>query len=275
MLIKFAAILIVLIGAAGLVLPIVPGILLIIIGILIFFNDRPAAIRRLLPEKIPSAAAVIYSLIIPKILSSYYKMIADEIALVPGGRLLDIGTGPGILAIKISSKFSASLVTGIDLSEKMIGIANENRVKGQGSMGRVLSNVEFRVMDAKKLDFPDELFDMIISTGSFHHWKEPVRIFDEIHRCLKNGGEAWIYDGYGDATKDDIARCIDRVFKILPTYSMVRCALGIHGYNHDEYKTMVLELLRKSRFKEGVLEPRGIMMRIRLRKCLTKLRVAV
>jgi SAM-dependent methyltransferase len=35
---------------------------------------------------------------------------------------------------------------------------------------------------------------MVISTGMLHSLKNPVGVFREIHRVLKNGGQAWVYD---------------------------------------------------------------------------------
>ncbi len=258
MLIKFIAILIVLLGIAGLILPIVPGLLLITIGVLLFFKDKTGEIKKALPEKIPALAAVIYSWIIPKILYPHYEIIRDEIDLPANGAALDIGTGPGILVVKIAKKFPSTKVIGIDLSEKMIEIANRSK----SSIG----NVEFRVMDAKRLEFPQGSFDFIISTGSLHHWKEPVKIFDEIYRCLKPGAEAWVYDGYANAKNQDIDRCTRRMFGILPPRGVVRYMMSIHGYTDEEYRTQISSVIASSKFRECILEKRGIMMRIRLKK---------
>jgi len=263
MLIKFIAVLVILTGIAGLVLPIIPGILLITIGVLLFFRDKTSKIREILPEKMPSAAAVIYSHVLPKILLPYYKMIADQVRLKPGDRLLDVGMGPGILAMEIASRSPSSSITGIDISEKMVEIANDNRTReGSGNIG----NIEFKIMDAKRLEFSDGCFDLILSTGSFHHWKDPMKVISEIYRCLKKGSEAWIYDGFSNATNEDIARCVKRIWNIFPTAGMVRYVLSIHGYQQKEYEAIVSDILHNTPFKEGVLEVRGIMARIRLKK---------
>lgn len=266
MLIKFIAVLFILTGIAGLVLPIVPGILLITVGVLLFFRDKTARIREMLPEKMPPLAAGIYSRVLPKILSPYYKIIANETALAQGAKLLDVGTGPGILALEIASKFPSSQITGIDISEKMVEIANNNRINGTVPAGRKIDNVEFKLMDAKRLEFSDEYFDLILSTGSFHHWKDPMKVIGEIHRCLKKGSEAWIYDGFSETANEDVARCVKKIWNIFPTAGIIRYALSIHGYCRKEYEAIVSGILHKTPFKEVVLEPKGIMMRMRLKK---------
>lgn len=60
MIVKLIAILFILIGIAGLVLPIVPGILMIIMGILLLYRDRHEEITRLVNEKAPAALADFY-----------------------------------------------------------------------------------------------------------------------------------------------------------------------------------------------------------------------
>ena len=129
-----------------------------------------------------------------------------------------------------------------------------------------MKNVEFLVMDAKALAFPDNSFDMIISTGSLHHWKEPVRVLNEIHRCLKPGAAAWIYDGYADASNADIEKAVRKLFWIFPTPGTVRYALHIHGYTRREYETTVADIVARSAFKTRSFEQRGIMMRVELKK---------
>lgn len=53
MLVKLIAVLFILIGIAGLVLPIVPGILMIVIGILLLYRDRHEEISKHINEKAP------------------------------------------------------------------------------------------------------------------------------------------------------------------------------------------------------------------------------
>jgi len=78
---------------------------------------------------------------------------------------------------------------GIDLSSKLIQMAQENaRQAGVGN--RVL----FKTGQAAEAPFPDNSFDMVISTGMLHMVKDPVRILKECHRLLKPGGAVWIFD---------------------------------------------------------------------------------
>ena len=44
------------------------------------------------------------------------------------------------------------------------------------------------------LQFKDDRFDMVISTGMLHSLKHPAGVFREMYRVLKKGGQAWVYD---------------------------------------------------------------------------------
>ena len=44
--------------------------------------------------------------------------------------------------------------------------------------------IEVRVADANALPFTDETFHCVVSTGSFHHWKDPIHALSEAHRVL-------------------------------------------------------------------------------------------
>ena len=61
MFIKLIAILIILIGIAGLILPVIPGILLITIGILLLFRERHEEVSRLINEKAPLSMVNLYN----------------------------------------------------------------------------------------------------------------------------------------------------------------------------------------------------------------------
>jgi ubiquinone/menaquinone biosynthesis C-methylase UbiE len=52
----------------------------------------------------------------------------------------------------------------------------------------------FEVGDVAALPLSEGEFDGVVSTLSLHHWPNPVKGLAEIHRVLKPGGEARIYD---------------------------------------------------------------------------------
>jgi len=100
-----------------------------------------------------------------------------------GERVLDLGTGPGEPAITIAQSIAPSgQVVGVDLSEKMVSIA-ERSARGQG-----VRNVEFRTMDCSALTFADGTFDAAICCFGFQIFTDPEKAARETHRVLKPGG---------------------------------------------------------------------------------------
>ena len=98
-------------------------------------------------------------------------------------RCLDIATGPGEPAMSIARMVGLDgRVTGIDLSEEMIRAANE------GAQRRRIPNVEFRVMDAETMAFPDETFDLAVSRFGFQIFTNPDTVAREAHRVLAPKG---------------------------------------------------------------------------------------
>lgn len=68
MFIKIIAVLLILIGIAGLILPIIPGLLMITIGILLLYRERHEEISRVINEKAPSPLADFYNNFLHKII---------------------------------------------------------------------------------------------------------------------------------------------------------------------------------------------------------------
>ena len=69
-------------------------------------------------------------------------------------RILDVGTGTGYFCILLAARGHA--MTGIDLTPAMIDEARR-QAQAEGL------TIDFRVMNAQQLDFPDASFDAVIS----------------------------------------------------------------------------------------------------------------
>jgi len=141
-------------------------------------------------ERIPGVLASSYEKATQLAIDSYYCQVAAEIlAYFKEGTILDLGTGPGYLPIEILKRSPAIKIIGVDLSRKLIRMANSNAIKAG-----VSDRVSFEVGNAAKLRYNNNSFGMVISTGMLHSLKNPLNVLIEINRVLKNGGEAWIYD---------------------------------------------------------------------------------
>jgi ubiquinone/menaquinone biosynthesis C-methylase UbiE len=141
-------------------------------------------------ERIPGVLASSYEKATRLAIESYYGQVAGEIVSnFKEGSILDLGTGPGYLPVEIVKRSPAIKIVGVDLSRKLIQMANINAKKAG-----VSDSVSFEVGNAANLRYSNEAFDMVISTGMLHSLKNPINVLIEINRVLKKGGEAWIYD---------------------------------------------------------------------------------
>jgi len=94
------------------------------------------------------------------------------------GKVLDVacGTGSNIPLFQVGSN-----ITAVDLSPKMLKIARESTTKHG-------LTVNFALMDAEHLEFPDGTFDTVISTLSTCTFPNPIKALQEMRRvCRPNG----------------------------------------------------------------------------------------
>lgn len=106
------------------------------------------------------------------------------------GRVLDIGTGSGRLAMELARARNTDFhITGLDISKDMLELAKQN-ITGAG-----LSDcIELVEGNADNLPFPDGSFDLVISYASLHHWVNPEKVFAEAQRVAGNKGVVIIRD---------------------------------------------------------------------------------
>lgn len=125
-----------------------------------------------------------------------YPVIANQIlerTEITTGACLDIGSGPGSLAMAIAT-LSDLHVTALDSSPEMYALAQKN------IRDRCLEPVVTPLLgDVHAIPAADRTFNLVISRGSYHFWEDLPGAFLEILRVLKYGGIAYIGGGYGSA----------------------------------------------------------------------------
>jgi ubiquinone/menaquinone biosynthesis C-methylase UbiE len=109
------------------------------------------------------------------------ERMLDLARVKPDDRLLDLGTGTGLLA-RMAAARGANAV-GIDHSAGMLEQAQAAAEK-DGVGGRT----EFLAMDAEALRFDDEAFDVTVSLFVLRHLPNPLVAAREMYRTLKVGG---------------------------------------------------------------------------------------
>jgi len=172
-------------------------------------------------QGIPRGAAHLYDRIVTKYLEPSYDYIVDEVSQVSSYKVVDIGCGPGKLLLSLAKREPTKTFVGIDISSAMARIARKNALN-EG----LYHLVDFVIADAHSMPIRNESIDMVLSTGTLHHIRNPEELFKELRRVLRNGGEAWVYEFSHDAPWEDIketARASRR-----PTL-LLKLAATLHG----------------------------------------------
>ncbi|MHC4092379.1 MAG: class I SAM-dependent methyltransferase, partial [Planctomycetota bacterium] len=186
-----------------------------------------------------------------------YELVAKDLARYrTTGSVLDIGTGPARLLLALHREAPALKLTGVDSSSPMVATARRH-VADAG----LASVIDVQEANASELPFPDASFDMVVSTGSIHHWKEPTPALNEVYRVLKEGGDALMYDVVSD-TPASVLRETAREFGRLRIL-----LLWLHGFEEPFYTRENFALLaRPTPFREGETRFVGVLCCLALKK---------
>ena len=122
--------------------------------------------------------------------SKFRKNQIKLIDIRKGEKVLEVGCGTGALSILAKKAVGESgEVDGIDIAPKMIATAQQKARKSN-------LKINFRIAPINELPYPDNTFDLIISSLMFHHL--PVKVkkegLEEIHRVLKKEGRLFLCD---------------------------------------------------------------------------------
>jgi ubiquinone/menaquinone biosynthesis C-methylase UbiE len=98
-----------------------------------------------------------------------------------GSNVLDVGCGPGSITLDVAKRIAPGSITGIDI--------NPAEVKASRDLAktRKVNNARFDVMDAHRINYPENTFDLIYSYTVAQHLWDPVLVIRGLKRVAKPG----------------------------------------------------------------------------------------
>ena len=189
-----------------------------------------------------------------------YWTTAQAIAaqLPAGSRVLEVAPGPGFFAIELA-KLGRYHITGLDISRSFVRIASDNARQAGVA-------IDFEQGDVARMPFADGSFDLIVSQAAFKNFPDPVASLNEMHRVLRPGGRASIFDLRKDAPLETIDRAI-REMHLSPINAWLTKFIFRFGLLRAAYTRTALEaVVARSRFGRGELLQDGIGFELRLVK---------
>lgn len=138
----------------------------------------------------------------------FYAKILDRHIGITGQRILDLGTGTGVLPRNLY-RYGAKWI-GTDISENQI---RQAKILSEGM------NIDYDVIAAEELDFPDQSFDAITACQCFWYFRHE-RVSPQLFRMLKPGGRLLLLYMAWLPFEDDIAGASEKlVLKYHPQWS--------------------------------------------------------
>jgi ubiquinone/menaquinone biosynthesis C-methylase UbiE len=138
----------------------------------------------------------------------YITITTNKIATLtnisPGMNVLDLGCGTGDMMLKLAQEYSnAGLLAGIDTSEEMLTLAKAKLAS--------FTNVRLQLGSIEEIPYPDEYFDLIVSSGVMHYVDDIDSMSKEAFRVLKPHGRILLIDMANESLSTKISLLFRRL----------------------------------------------------------------
>ncbi|PIQ88797.1 MAG: hypothetical protein COV72_05830 [Candidatus Omnitrophica bacterium CG11_big_fil_rev_8_21_14_0_20_42_13] len=156
-----------------------------------------------LGDSLPKQHKEIISMIDPEIVSKFYGCGSPIPPLLEGKTILDLGCGSGrdvYLASFLAGE--EGKVIGVDMTDEQIDTAKKYQKKQADKFGFKKVNTEFKkgyIENLAAIDIRDNSMDVVISNCVINLSPDKEKVFSEIFRVLKPGGELYFSDVFSSA----------------------------------------------------------------------------
>lgn len=143
------------------------------------------------------------------------SLATNFLDLIPqGGTILEIGAGPGLLAIEVTAHRPDLTVIASDFSPQMLALAEKNlqaRINNDVQFADTQTGLRFVQADAMDMSqFTGQLFAGVYSIGAIKHFPEPLRGLQQCVAVLQPGGILYFTDFCVDGTLADTRSLVKR-----------------------------------------------------------------
>jgi demethylmenaquinone methyltransferase/2-methoxy-6-polyprenyl-1,4-benzoquinol methylase len=118
------------------------------------------------------------------------RFAVKQVRFVDNGRILDVATGTGDVALQIAARTPDSVrIVGVDFSKEMVELGKEKIRRS-----RYADRITMEVAPCEAIPFPEESFDSVTIAFGIRNVVDRLQGLKEMHRVLKPGGRVVILE---------------------------------------------------------------------------------
>lgn len=153
-------------------------------------------------DNLPANVKAILAEVPDEVITRFYGCGSPIPTALEGCTVLDLGCGTGRDCYVVSKLVGESgKVIGVDMTDEQLEIARKYQDEMANKFGFKASNIEFKkgfIEDLALLGIEDESIDIVISNCVINLSSDKEKVFKEIWRVLKPGGELYFSDIFAD-----------------------------------------------------------------------------
>ncbi len=154
------------------------------------------------PETLPPRIRRLAAEVHPEVKERFYGCGAPFPPALEGATVLDLGCGTGRDCYVFSQLVGeGGRVIGVDMTREQLDVAETHREWHAERFGHRRSNVEFRegyIEDLAAIGVQEDSIDLVVSNCVFNLSPNKPRLFAEVLRALRPGGELLFSDVFAD-----------------------------------------------------------------------------